>query len=728
MRANKKLLLALVFSGLPLLYTVPLWYGGVLGQVENWLVDIRYRYFNPNHKLSDKIVVLDLDENTFRVYRHNKNYGPWPWPRKSYLNVIEYVNQLPPRMILFDIFFTNFSPDDKEMVKLNENVPSVSHAIQFERSQFPEKTPIPHSLRRHAIQVSGSERLFHWQEASFPTPLIASNAFSVHSVSFKPDQDGISRRLQHFFHYQDAVFPSLALRAFSGGSPISGTVSGSEIHIKTNGREVTIPALASSRLGREYQGEVPLHYYSCDALRRFELQSRIAAGGVIESRRALDAGEVADFSQLKVQPEVFQDKFVIVGVSAPSAYDIKKTVCGDMPGFMLHVVALSNLLNGDFLIPWPRWTGLLAALILLPFTTWLVVMSKRTVVRVVLPAAVFGTFVVGALLLFKLDRLVWMAPSVVSVPVAFLAALGYLSVIEGRERSRFHAAMGKYLSPEVLEEVMSKGALRAEVGERRNISVLFSDIRGFTTISEKQDAAGVVGILNEYFSVMVSIIFHRNGTLDKFIGDAIMAFWGAPVFRGDHAVLAVRAALEMAAALKELNASFQARGIDALAIGIGLNTGEMIVGNIGSDQRLDYTIIGDNVNLGSRLEGLTKQYGLEVLISESTYQALGGALPCRVIDLVAVKGKSIPVPVYEPLADPSPYGALSAAEASLRFQSAFAAYRARSWEEALAIYGEMDAMRSGGDVAARLLMERIRLFQEQPPPPGWDGSLVMKTK
>ena len=728
MRKNRSLFLALLFSGFPLLYTVPLWYGGVLDQVENWLVDVRYRYFNPNHKISDKIVVLDLDESTFRTFRDNPHFGPWPWPRKSYRPVVEYVAQAAPRMILFDIFFTNFSPDDGEMAELNNSIESISHAIQFERSETLRTSPIPPALIRHAIAVEGSERLFAWQEASFPTPPIAASTPSVHSVTYYPDSDGISRRMQHFFKHQGSVFPSLALRAFSGGAAIRAAVQETEIVIKTNGTELRIPASGSTRLGQRYLGEVPLHFYSCAALRAFEHSSRYAAGGVIESRRALEAGEVEDFSKLLVPPSVFQDKLVLIGVSAPSAFDIKKTYCGDLPGFMLHVVALSNLLQGHFLRPWPPWTGMLFALILLPLTTIFVVLSKRMIVRVVLPLSAFGLFVLGAFFLFKFDQLIWMAPTIVAVPAAFVAALGYLTVSEGRERGRFHSAMGKYLSPEVLEDVMSKGHLRAEVGERRNITVLFSDIRGFTTISEKQDAAGVVGILNEYFSSMVAIIFEKKGTLDKFIGDAIMAFWGAPVFRADHARLAVLAAMEMTAALRALNASFRERGIDELGMGVGLNTGEMIVGNIGSDQRLDYTVIGDNVNLGSRLEGLTKQYGVEVIISESTLQALAGSIPCRAIDLVAVKGKAIAVPIYEPLADPSPYGGLPAEEAGRRFQSAFADYLARKWDEALATYDELDRLRPGGDIAARMLMERIRVFKVDPPPAGWDGSLVMKTK
>jgi len=241
------------------------------------------------------------------------------------------------------------------------------------------------------------------------------------------------------------------------------------------------------------------------------------------------------------------------------------------------------------------------------------------------------------------------------------------------------------------------------------------------------DPARVVEILNEYFSKMVSIIFHNRGTLDKFIGDAIMAFWGAPIVRPDHAWLAVKTALEMIQGLRELNRHWASRGIPPLAIGIGIHSGNVIVGNIGSDQRLDYTLIGDNVNLGSRLEGLTKQYGVEILLSETTLAQLNGRVAVRFLDLVTVKGKTVPVGIYEPLEE-NTYKGFTIQQVVSGFDRAFHAYRERRWEEAISLYGELAKTRDGDDKTARLMIERCEYYKNDPPEADWDGSFTMKTK
>jgi adenylate cyclase len=258
------------------------------------------------------------------------------------------------------------------------------------------------------------------------------------------------------------------------------------------------------------------------------------------------------------------------------------------------------------------------------------------------------------------------------------------------------------------------------------LTVLFSDIRGFTSISEKLDAEALVELLNVYLGKMTDVVFANAGTLDKYIGDAIMAIWGAPISYDDHAARACRAAVGMVECLEKMHAEFDARGWPRLETGIGLNTGEMVVGNMGSERRLSYTVMGDNVNLGSRLEGLTKYYRTRIIASEDTVRAAGDGIMAREIDLVRVKGKAQPVRIFDLLVggengDGVRFGLLRAC-----FAEALTAYRERRWREALAGFERLHAQ-FPEDGPTELYIERCReLLRAEPRE--WDGVTVMETK
>ena len=233
--------------------------------------------------------------------------------------------------------------------------------------------------------------------------------------------------------------------------------------------------------------------------------------------------------------------------------------------------------------------------------------------------------------------------------VPFLAAFVYLSVTEGREKRKVRKMLGQYVSPHMLSEIENSmgDVLKAEVGTKEHVTILFSDIRGFTSISENETPERTVSMLNRYFSLWADAIFDEDGTIDKFVGDAVMALWGAPLKRDDHPVRAVRAALRLLEKLPELNVELKESGYPEIRIGIGINTGFAILGNIGSEKKLDYTVIGDAVNLASRIEGLTKQYSCGILVSESTYDLVKDHFECEYVDKVNVKGKDKPVKIFK---------------------------------------------------------------------------------
>jgi adenylate cyclase len=307
---------------------------------------------------------------------------------------------------------------------------------------------------------------------------------------------------------------------------------------------------------------------------------------------------------------------------------------------------------------------------------------------------------------------------------------GYLhtAVIEGRQRRMMQGTLSKYLSPTVTQHLIDSGVNpTAEVGKWREISILFSDIRGFTSLSETIAPDFLVRILNEYLGEMTDLIFERDGTLDKFIGDAVMAFWGAPLDDADHARKSVNTAVQMVRALDAFNERHRTDGYPQLKIGIGVHTGKAIVGNIGSNKRLDYTIIGDNVNLASRLEGLTKEYHVSLLISGSTYELVKDYFICRPIDVVVAKGKTQSVPLYQPLIERKP-GANTSQQETLcyLFSEAFKLYQQGQFNWALESFRKV-LEKFPEDGPTLTYIERCETLIETPPVQ-WQGVYVATRK
>ena len=304
----------------------------------------------------------------------------------------------------------------------------------------------------------------------------------------------------------------------------------------------------------------------------------------------------------------------------------------------------------------------------------------------------------------------------------FNMAWGFIA--ESRDRRKITGLFGQYVPPELVEEMSHDPASFSMKSESKEMTVLFSDIRGFTTISEGLTPQQLSDVLNAYLTEMTHVIHQRRGTIDKYIGDAVMAFWGAPIAVPGHAREAVLAGLEMQAKLADMNRDFVRRGWPEIHIGVGVNTGRMSVGNMGSEFRMAYTVMGDAVNLASRLEGLTKQYGVKILIGERT-RATVPDIVCLEVDRVRVKGKETPVSIFEPLGDEASVGETGLSRAR-RFGEALDAYRNRRWDQAETILGQLAA--ESPSKLWDVYQERIAHFRAAPPPADWDGVWVFETK
>jgi adenylate cyclase len=356
-----------------------------------------------------------------------------------------------------------------------------------------------------------------------------------------------------------------------------------------------------------------------------------------------------------LDPAVFKNKIVFVGLFASGLVDVFSTPfggSGTMPGIQVHAAIADSILSDRFIEPLPARTRI---------ATVAIVALAIGLLAVLLPlsgAAAASAVLLGgwtAMAVAAFDRGLWLNLSqpVAAGAVALFAGTGYRYLIEGRERRKIARLFARYVSKDVYAHLLAHPESAELGGARRDMTVLFSDIRGFTTVTENGEPEALVAQLNEYFSRMVDVVFRHHGTLDKFVGDMVMALYGAPLDDPEHAEHAVQTAVAMIQELGELNNKWRAAGAVPLDIGIGINSGEMIAGNIGSSAVMSYTAIGDNVNLGSRLESLNKDYGSRIIISDATRSRLTGTYDIHPLGHVTVKGKSRPVAIYE-LQVPSP--------------------------------------------------------------------------
>jgi adenylate cyclase len=367
--------------------------------------------------------------------------------------------------------------------------------------------------------------------------------------------------------------------------------------------------------------------------------------------------ELLNGSTPPLDPAIFKDKIVFVGLTAAGLVDVFQTPFdaagqGRMPGVQMHASVADSILTNRFIRPAADVWRIAAVVTGALLVGWLAAFLPFTAAAAVAVLAMAG-WAGYAVKAFDGGLWVSMIEPLAAMGLALFSGTAYQYFVEGREKRKVKTLFGRYVSKDVYEQLLAHPDQAALGGTRRDMSVLFSDIRGFTTVTEKGQPEELVAQLNEYFSRMVDIVFRHQGTVDKFVGDMVMALFGAPVEDPDHAQHAVGAATDMVRELGELNRQWAAEGRPQLDIGIGVNSGDMIAGNIGSSSIMSYTVIGDNVNLGSRLESLNKNYGTRIIVSDATRGRLTGGYDIRPLGSVVVKGKTRPVEIFE-IRVPSP--------------------------------------------------------------------------
>ena len=435
----------------------------------------------------------------------------------------------------------------------------------------------------------------------------------------------------------------------------------------------------------------------------------------------------ADVLHGKVPAEAFKDKIVLVGGTAVGLFDFRSVPnVSNFPGVEIHANALDNILRRRFLVHKDSLWQTIAIMIVFGVLCGFLALKVPTWAGALSAALLLGYFLVCQWL-FSREQIVlnYVGPAF-GVLFSYLVTFFIRFRRENKEKRWIRSTFNQYMSPSIIEAITKDPSLLKLGGEDREMTVFFSDLAGFTGIAESMNPRELVSVLNEYLTEMSQIIFHYGGVVDKYIGDAIMAFWNAPIDQPNHAALACFTALDQSEKLKDLQKRFAARGLPLVDCRIGVNTGHMVVGNMGSNSRFDYTVMGDAVNLASRLEGANKPFRSRIMISEFTYEKAKDEVEVRPLDLMKLKGKTVPIQVYELIARKDRLTA-DQKKAFAAYAEGLTLYRAKKFTQAIESFKNSLAVLPD-DGPSRLYIERCENFIAFPPPPTWDGVFVMTTK
>jgi adenylate cyclase len=650
--------------------------------------------------------------------------GRWPWPRSVHADLIDFLSLGGAKAIVFDVLFTENEiipgvpaniqrANDLRLAEATGAAGTVYHAAQIFADTEDEynkgilNRPLPSDFaKRFSIKCTACDAgLEENNICTIPFHELYNAAKGVGIVDISPDSDGIYRRAKLFGTYQGDFYPLLSV------SPLLD-IWGIE----------TI-SLASDSLHLTPDLSIPLQREGSYLINMYENFRAYSASGIMATIQKIKAGELEG---LLVSPDEFMDKVVFIGASAVGLEDIKpNSLHIKSPGVFLQASVYGNIAGRDFLIYANPFLGSLLVLFLSGFVVSSVLLSRSIVYQISLPIFLTVAYCSIVFWFFRNNTILDLVAPFMAITLSWMGSFAYLSFIEGKDKRKIRKMLGQYVSPAILSTVIDRAShdvLKAEVGTREELTIFFSDIRSFTAMSESLKAETVVDILNGYFSGIVDIIFRLEGTLDKFIGDAVMAFWGAPIRVEDHAKRAVMAAVEMIRWLASYNKYLASMGVSPIEIGVGINTGPVLLGNIGSEKKLDYTVVGDNVNLASRLEGLTKRYRCPILISDTTYEQAKESIHCRIVDYVRVDGRKNPIKVYEVLGlpvDPTESVAEYQKIASLT-EEGLEFYGKRMWKDARDRYSEILCL-NPNDGLSQIFVKRCETYIAKEPTTDWEG-------
>jgi adenylate cyclase len=725
------LILAVLLANTKVLKWIDL---GFVDQLELFAYDVRLNA-TLRGGVDERIVIIDIDEKSLTEIGH------WPWSRIVLAQMIDNLfEHYKIKQIGFDVFWAEADASSglQTLEKLAsgplQNVPAFNKALDELRPQLEYDRLFAESLANRDVVLSmvfnkSDEKIGvlpppltsldkKWLEKLSLTvdtgytgnlPILQQHAKTAGFINPEVDDDGIIRKVALLRTQQGQLYESLGLamaRNYLGWPQV-------EINVTTTGtKQADYTAVETISLGD----------------RHVRVDKKIAAlipyrGG----EGSFPYVSAADVIHKRLKPDQLTDKIMLLGTRAPGLQDLRATPVGGIyPGVEIHANMIAGILDGTIKhIPaYVEGYEPLVLLIIGLLMTLLVPMLSPLWTAVI-SVGLAALLVAGNMWAWQEDVVLPIASHLLLIAALFTLQMSYGFFIESRGKRALSKVFGQYIPPELVDELDANPQAISLEGQSREMTVLFSDVRGFTSISENLKPAELSQLMNDFLTPMTAVIHKHRGTIDKYMGDAIMAFWGAPLDDPYHQKNALLASMEMIQVLEQQQELFKSRGWPPIKIGIGLNAGTMSVGNMGSEFRMAYTVLGDAVNLGSRLEGLTKEYGATIIVSDTLKDALP-EFEYLELDMVRVKGKDRPVTIYQPLGFSIELDKAVRSEAK-RFSQALKMYRQRDWDSSEREIFNLSTMNAERKVY-KMYLDRIMYFRNNPPADGWDGVFVHTTK
>lgn len=724
-----------------LAFSIALWRPDFIEQVELTTLDQRFKMRGPIAP-DEHIVIVTVDDSALT------EIGRWPWSRDIMATLLDnLIGKYGAKTVAMDIVFSEAqtnplaesirllkndrrsNPDVTRWLTEHRDVGDIDSELEkvFARYHdriipgyffYPQTTTAPASARKRREELSAQMRTSaisaHFTEGAAHTlpamaalegnlPRFTQATDTVGYFNFFPDADGTVRRVPLIAELDGFVYPSIDLQA------LRTYLDWPDVQVRIGPAGVEELSMGERPVRTDFSGSMLLNHYGPAYTFTY-----ISAADVLRGR---------------IDAQALKDKLVILGVTAVGVFDFRPSPFDTVfPGVEGHAAAMANILNSQE-ISRPDILDMIEILaaLLLSLLCGFTVRQRGPVIQSLAVLGIPSLLVFSAFWIFSAYG-IWVKISymVMAVLLSTLPVTLIEYFIESRRRAFIHSAFSHYLSPKVVEGLAEHPDMLKLGGEKRHLTAMFSDIASFSTFSEKLSPEELVRCLNLYLTAMSDIILKYDGTLDKYEGDAIMAFFGAPVELPKQATSAVLAALEQQLALTELRVKWEEEGLPPIHIRIGLNTGPMVVGNMGTATHMDYTVMGDDVNLASRLEGVCKVYRTPILMSKETYLEVRDDIVARFIDRVRVVGRSQPVDLYQPLGRRSEVADEDIA-LSRQYEKAWSAMRDRAFDEAAAILSKLHEQMPH-DGLFEVMLDRVKSYQRTAPPPEWDGIFNLTEK
>jgi adenylate cyclase len=722
----------------------------IISQLDAIIYDARLRLTMPA-TLDERIVILDIDEKSLG------KLGRWPWSRDKMAGLVDKLfGEYGIVMLGFDVVFAE--PDVSSGIRSLESLakdgalkdndafksevdklkPSLDYDARFARSLAGKPVVLGYYLSSEdnaekngalptPVMPGGTFKgrvidWYQWKGHGGNLPSFQKAALSAGLFNPLVDLDGVVRRVPMLSEYDGQYYESLALAMFRAllGSPNLEPGYPPERFLSKNYQGLEWLEMKANAGGQQRSFRVPV-----DKAVSSLVPYRGRGGPKGNSFRYISLSDVAEG---KIEQSQLKGKIALWGTTAPGLLDLRSTPVGEAyPGVEIHANLLAGMLSQNFKEKPPYTIGAevmlltiggLVLALLLPFLSPV----RATIVTVAGMAAIV---LLNYLVYTQANMVLPLAGSLLMTATLFTLNMAYGYFVESRSKREFTALFGQYVPPELVDEMARDPSKYSMEPKAAELTILFSDVRGFTTISESLSPGDLAAYINDYLTGMSAVISKNRGTLDKYIGDAVMAFWGAPVPDAEHARQGVITALEMQSVAAQLNEKFRAKGWPTLKIGIGVNSGNVRVGDMGSKVRKAYTVMGDPVNLASRLEGRTKEYGVGILVGEGTEKVVKDVV-FKELDRIRVKGKNEPVAIYEPLCLESEADKKLKDELKL-WRDALKAYRAQAWDQVEMNLLNLQRMNPDCYLYEKYA-ERVIQFRKNPPGPNWDGVTTFDEK